>query len=388
MSKKGVMYSATGTAYIPPKLVESTDKKSGWYILYYVTDLSTDKLVRKRFYKIEGESVAEKRRNARKHMVRISQSLAKGATIGKDPTPKEKSLNILEVYKTAEQIRRREAEQDGRSPHYLHRARVFHEWLVHAKLDKKRVSDRFLKREDVYAFMDYLTEVREVGARTKNNYLDYVKMASNVLIDRGYVTTNPAKGIRRYKTQGKRHVPFTPEQKEILDTWMLQNDPGLYNFTRMIYYGFIRRIEILRLKVGQVDLENSIILIWTGNSKNQRQMPVVIPPDLYGMLERILSARPPASYFLFGTNLEPSPKSLHPNRVSERHRAALEACEIDTSIHDLYGWKHTGVCAAYRAGVDIYSIMRQCRHSNLNETENYMRSMGLRISSELKTTKW
>ncbi len=385
--QKQVVYSAEGSAYVPPRLVESKGK-DGWYIIYWVTDVSTGELVRKRFFGISGTSIRDKKKSAREHIHRISTALAKGATVGIAPKSNSPELTLLKLYQIAEDIKRLEVERDGGNTHYLYRAKIFHEWLEETKLSKRPISKGGLSRKEIYQFMDFLTKEREVGAWTKNNYLAYISAASNKLIDRGYLEENPCTGIPRFKVRAARHVPFTTEQKEKLEKWMLIHDPELYQFTRMIYHGFIRRIEILRLKVSQVDLKNRIILLWTGNTKNKRQMPVVITPGLNTMLQELLADNPPGSWYLFGKGLKPGPNSYHPNRPTERHRKALEACEIDTSIHDLYGWKHTGVCAAYRAGVDIYSIMRQCRHSNLNETENYMRSMGLRISSELKNTDW
>lgn len=113
-------------------------------------------------------------------------------------------------------------------------------------------------------------------------------------------------------------------------------------------------------------------------------MPVVIPGQLAKLFEDLNVQQLSDHWYLFGKGLVPGEVHWHRNRVSERHRAALEACEIDTKVHDLYGWKHTGVCNAYRAGVDIQAIQVQCRHFSLNETEIYLRSLGLRISSELK----
>ena len=44
----------------------------------------------------------------------------------------------------------------------------------------------------------------------------------------------------------------------------------------------------------------------------------------------------------------------------------------------MYGWKHTGNVDSFLAGVDPYDLMRQNRHHSLEQTMNYLRSMGLR----------
>jgi len=45
-------------------------------------------------------------------------------------------------------------------------------------------------------------------------------------------------------------------------------------------------------------------------------------------------------------------------------------------------WKHTGVVNAYKAGVDIKSIQRQCRHTAIDMTDNYLKSLGLYDNEE------
>ena len=48
--------------------------------------------------------------------------------------------------------------------------------------------------------------------------------------------------------------------------------------------------------------------------------------------------------------------------------------------YTLYSWKHSGVVAAYNAGVDIKTIQNQCRHQSLEQTDIYLKSLGLGVS--------
>ena len=51
--------------------------------------------------------------------------------------------------------------------------------------------------------------------------------------------------------------------------------------------------------------------------------------------------------------------------------------------YTLYSWKHSGVVSAYNAGVDIKTIQRQCRHSSLEQTDVYLKSLGLGVSQAM-----
>ena len=120
-------------------------------------------------------------------------------------------------------------------------------------------------------------------------------------------------------------------------------------------------------------------------------MPIVINPQLAQHIEEMEIHKYNPSNFLFGLKKDgfmPGPKQEHRNKYTEVHSKALKDCDLYNGELTLYSWKHTGNCNAYRAGVDIYSLMTQNRHASLDQTENYLRSMGMRISKELKNLEW
>jgi integrase len=84
----------------------------------------------------------------------------------------------------------------------------------------------------------------------------------------------------------------------------------------------------------------------------------------------------PQDWFLFGRGMKPGPVSLSRNMVSKRHSEVLRSLNYPSDL-TLYSWKHTGVVAAYKAGIDLYSIMRQLRHHSLDMTQIYLKSLGL-----------
>ena len=51
--------------------------------------------------------------------------------------------------------------------------------------------------------------------------------------------------------------------------------------------------------------------------------------------------------------------------------------------YTLYSWKHSGVVAAYNAGIDIKTIQNQCRHHSLEQTDIYLKSLGLGVSQAI-----
>ncbi|MEM9984802.1 MAG: hypothetical protein AAF804_06875, partial [Bacteroidota bacterium] len=87
-------------------------------------------------------------------------------------------------------------------------------------------------------------------------------------------------------------------------------------------------------------------------------------------------------------DLKPGPDPWHRKNATYLHRLVLE----DTGLYDgkltMYSWKHTGVCNAYLAGVDIKTLQSLLRHSSLDMTAIYMRALGLRVDDNLKGVSW
>ncbi len=85
--------------------------------------------------------------------------------------------------------------------------------------------------------------------------------------------------------------------------------------------------------------------------------------------------------YLFGSGLKTCSTKYSRNSVTRIHKEALTACKISKEF-TMYSWKHTGVISAYKAGIDLFSIMRQLRHHSLTQTQIYLKSLGLQPNIE------
>ena len=168
---------------------------------------------------------------------------------------------------------------------------------------------------------------------------------------------------------------------------MYKDYRGLYFFTKMIYYTFIRPKELLGLHVKDFDFDNNIIKINAGISKNKKSDYVVIPKSLLPILEEMDIKKLDPEMLVFSFKLKPGKTFWSRNRVSEMHREVLEYLEIPQGF-DLYSWKHTGACAAYKAGLGVKEIQVQMRHADSKMTDTYLRSLGLMINDEIKDKEW
>jgi integrase len=160
-----------------------------------------------------------------------------------------------------------------------------------------------------------------------------------------------------------------------------KRDLELWLYVQFIYYCFIRPGDELRkLKAGDILLDEDRIIIKGTQSKNSKTQYVAIP-----------TAFKPSILFTGGMNpgdyLFPSPrdrsKPIGINTMSNRHRVILRELGFDHQ-YKLYSWKHTGAVALARAGVSLKAIQLQLRHHSLDQTDEYLRQLGVGDFQELK----
>lgn len=381
--KKGTLLNAKNYPYVPAKLVQNNWRL---FIEYWVWSFEKDDLVRRRKSGFEGTTQKDKIRDAKNQIHQINQLLSSGYMVGKGPGfPKDQKISMRKAFNIAVKGKQQTVGERGKQAYTSFR-NIFFKYLEDANKINMPVKD--FNRREALLFFDWLFEVRKVSNKTRNNYKGLLRALCSEMIEREIITQNPLKGIADLPTSSTKNIPFTPDEQNILEEFLIRSMPELYLFTRFSYFGFMRPIEILRMRIKHIDLKNRIILVRANQSKNKKQMPVVITSQLYDIIKEINISQYPGSWHLFSKKLKPGPTEWVRNRVSELHKEALEKTSLYNHELTLYSWKHTGNCNAYRAGIDIKSLQQQNRHSSLEMTEIYLRSMGLRISAELKNKEW
>lgn len=220
-----------------------------------------------------------------------------------------------------------------------------------------------------------------IKGRTYNKTKGFLVTIFNMMIDREIIDKNPFKKIRKLPEELGKNLAFSDKKKKDLQAHLKEHNPRLYLFTQFIYFCYIRPLELLRLKVSNVDLKAGMIFIHGDQSKNKKSESVIIPDAFKAQLLGMNLDKHSPDDFLFGYGLESGPDSYSRNTVTRHHHEALKALSIPSQF-TLYSWKHTGVMAAYKAGIDLYSIMRQLRHHSLTQTQVYLKSLGLQPNTE------
>ncbi|MEM6342529.1 MAG: tyrosine-type recombinase/integrase [Bacteroidota bacterium] len=390
MNESKIEYNVNDYPYVSAQLYRP--KRSKWYIQYHVYDLGLGELVKKRFFKFSGKSEAELERKASIHIIEINRLLKNGYVLksdyGDEDGSKKNYERRISNRRAFEKAMKLKLESVGprSKQNYRNYYNIFSAWLESSGRGGRPI--KMFSQNDLVEFRTYLYEVRENSNRTRNNYIEHIKALLNVMVEAGMIHKNPASGMKKLKVKSSQNIPFLPEQKDRLENYLKKANLRLYYFTRFIYHGFMRPVEICRLRINHIDLDRGIILVRSSEAKNAKQMPVVITKPLAEDIKAMKLKGLPGNHYLFGKGLECHPDPIYRNRVSEMHRKALQATELANGELTLYSWKHTGNVNAYLAGVDIKSIQSQNRHHSLEMTEVYLRSLGLRVAKDLKEKGW
>ncbi len=372
----------------PYKLAELKDRNGDlskrWYIIFSVFDVSTNTLKKKYDYEVNKFPDVSSRRNfARKFIKEINEMLEEGYVIGAKDPDKEKEYKVPTLENALSgllEIKRGEYSLATFNS-YSSKISIFLKWVRETYHHTLLLTE--ITRKDVILFLD--DKAREGKTPTTlNNYREALCAVFNDIAEREECINkadNPFSGIKKRKEmQSHKNIAYRGEEKNLLLNAIKNEDEELYKFVQFIYYTFMRPNEIRQLQVYNVLLDDNRIFIEAHKSKNKKDAYVTIPPPFKHTLINLIGKKPSRAYLFPGKQAQMVSK----NTMSRRHRDVLSQFDF-TGDHTLYSWKHTGVVDGYRAGVDIKSLQLQLRHHSLEETDTYLKSLGMYSNKAILT---
>lgn len=247
---------------------------------------------------------------------------------------------------------------------------------------------RQIDHDNVRELQRHLQE-KKLARKTINDTKSCLGLFWDELKIKKLVDVNPFREVANIKsTRGriKKMVkdPFEPptyaELDRIIDELKRRNKRGMIRFLGMIYYGWARPIEIMRMRVKDIDIQNRALIFRKENTKNEKPGMVQMVGPLYELLQEIDLTQNPADYYLFsGPDFTPGPKMMHQrfHFNDTWNEIVKKGLGIDKNPYSL---KHAGNIAYLvlnKGKVDSRWMQMQNRHSSLAQTETYIRKLGV-----------
>lgn len=207
---------------------------------------------------------------------------------------------------------------------------------------------------------------KNLSNTTINKHITTLKICINFLNERKLTNVYVPKKIKLPETQPKIEIIETEVLKEIL-IYLDQNKNKNMKlcFLLMLTTG-IRRTELTKIKVNNIDLKNG--QIYLEDTKNHKPRMIYINTDEIKDLITELENQIPNQKFLFYSSKTNG--YVTPNTVSSYFTKIKKNLELKTlSPHKL---RHTYATILINNGADMNSVRLLLGHSTLNMTQRYI----------------
>jgi integrase/recombinase XerD len=279
--------------YTDPKIYpanpSSNDMGKDWFIWFRIFDPASRRWIQKSYKRGINNFKRYRERLAEANAVRqdLVEALKEGWTPfnkGQSPVKDIRITTVREALDHIMNIKSRDVKKKTKGT-YQFIIDLLKQWL--GKRGQKDLElDRFTHNM-AQQYMDDLLIDRNYSGRTYNDHIIILSTFFNVIAKRKWINENPFHNIERKKTTTGRNLAYTDHEKEQLRKLLHKKDRQLYFLTQFMYYCFIRRTEMVKIKVSDINLHTKTIIIRGDNAKNGMQESVVIPVGLEPILEEM-----------------------------------------------------------------------------------------------------
>ena len=340
-----------------------------WYIEYYAKNPLTEKLERFKKRVPSMKSQREREKYAKKMVQAINQKLETGCSpFYENPSNQYKSLE--DSFSLFLKQLEKEVKDGIKRPDTLRSWKSFFS-NISAYIKEKHLDIKFVLNIDflfVNNFLDYIYYDKRNSPRTYNNYLAYMKGFFEWAKLKGYAKQNPAEGIKSKPKVQKKREPLTAEVKKCIKE-LREKDFHFFTCCMLTYFCLIRRTELTKLKVSDVRLSESRIILDGTITKNRKTDSVTIPDVFLPILAQHLVTANNSDY-LFGEDFKPSKKQLNPKKISDTWTKYRKKYKFDSKFQ-FYSLKDTGIMDLLNSGIPSIKVRDQARHYDIKQTEAY-----------------
>ena len=356
--------------WIPAELKYTSGEN--WMIVYFVRKPGTDKMkrFRNRVKKISNKS--ERKRLAKRMCADINEKLKSGWT----PFYEGKTTNKYRLFTEALELYMSQAERksnDGLIRKDSFRAYNSFSNNINQYLKEKELTKIFaiqFDKEFVLNFLDFIYYERKRTARTHNNYLSFLNQVAIFMTDRKYIPINPVTGISKKKVSKKKREIIPIEIRDRIFKYQTLKNTNYLCLCLTVYFCFIRRTEISKLKVKHVSLQNDSIFIPGEISKNKKDGVVTIPKMLKEIFIDHLENSTQEDYLFSSEKFKPGKNKLNPKKISDEWSKMRKELNFNKA-YQFYSLKDSGITQLFNLNVPLIKIRDQARHHDIKITETY-----------------
>ena len=266
---------------------------------------------------------------------------------------------------------------------YKSRISLFEKWLKEKEYYNNSIS--FITKKIVIQYLN--TVLIRSSARNRNNSRTDIASMFQLLEDNELVELNFVRKIPVLKSVPKRNKTYTPKLEKDIYEYMLGADKHLLLFVKFVSYNFLRPIEVCRLKIEDLDIQDKKIYV---KAKNKPVKIKIIPQILLDALPDLSQLNPKS--FLFGRyeigETWSAEETNKRNEFSKRFKAIKDHFELGSEF-GMYSFRHTFITKLYRKLRESMSqheakssLMPISGHLTMVALEKYLRDVDAELPED------
>ncbi|HCE54388.1 MAG TPA: integrase [Lutibacter sp.] len=265
---------------------------------------------------------------------------------------------------------------------YYNRVNVFTKYLKGKGLDIANIKS--IDKKIVTEFLNQT--LRTSGASNRNNYRQDLSAVFSVLVENDYIEYNFIEKIKKINSKPTRNKTYSQDKVDEIYKELETSDPLLLLFIKFVSYNFLRPVEVVRLKVKDINLKDGTLTVL---AKNKAHKTKIIPDILIKELNKLELKNP--EHYLFtpkGVGEWVREESGKRTWFSNRFNKVKEELGIGSG-YTVYSFRHTSITKLYRELRKQHSksetenkVMLITGHSTLVALQKYLRDIDAELPED------
>lgn len=370
--------------YYPATLKVTSNR---WRIEFYSLNPYSQKLERV-VYRVDKlkkkfESLIVAKRELKKHCEIINYKLMLGWSPFVDCNIKE-IISIKDAALKFLSLKENELREESLRS-YRSYINIFIEWLNLSQKDKLITID--FTQYDAINYLDWITSYKKVGSNTWNNYRSFMITLFAWLIERGFYNKNIFADIQPKKKVKKKRIIITGTDRKKIFEHLKENDLSFLVFLLFEFHCLMRPVEIFRMKIENIDLNNQIIALEGSQTKNKYNRNITIPnafmPILLEFWSKFNVDKCNKDYYLFSKKWVPDTFLLRTKDAGTKWSKLRENLKLPDE-YQLYSLRDTSITEMLLSNISAKVVQTHADHHDLTITSGYADHITPEMRKEIK----
>lgn len=345
-----------------------------WYVGFYAFDPVRNEMRRKKIKINFVKKATDRRRYGEALKRRVAQQLESGWNPWVDVEKGKAYASFIDVIthyrKYIEKLFSDDIYREDTYVSYLSYVRILQDWND----ERKSPACYIYQFDETFCadFLEYAYVKRDNSARTRDNYLGWLKSFSSFLIQHRYIKTNPTEGLKTLsKSSKKKQREILHEQEVVkLQEYLTEHNKHFLLASYLLYYCFIRPKEMSMLRISNFSISGQTVFIPDTTSKNHKNGTITLPSKVIKLMNEIGIFSHPGHHFLFSDRFMPGVEYRDSKQFRDYWTNHVRKDLKFSKTLKFYSLKDTGITNMLRT-IGSLSVRDQARHSTLLMTDIY-----------------